>query len=62
MRAVVDEKTCVGCGLCADTCASVFEMADGVAKVIVDEVPIGDADACREAAESCPVEAITIEE
>jgi ferredoxin len=37
-------------------------MEDSVAKVIGDEVAIGDADDCREAAESCPVEAITLEE
>ena len=62
MRAIVDRKTCVGCGICADNCAAVFQMDDGVAKVIADDVAIGDADDCREAAESCPVEAITIEE
>ena len=62
MKAVVNESTCVGCGLCADTCPAVFEMADGVAKVIVPEVAIGDADDCRKAAENCPVEAITIDE
>jgi ferredoxin len=62
MKAIVDEETCVGCGLCADTCPSVFEMADGVAKVITAEVAINDADDCRKAAEDCPVEAITIDE
>ena len=62
MRATVDEDTCVGCGLCSETCPSVFKMDDDVAKVVVDEVPSEDEDACREAAESCPVDAITIEE
>lgn len=62
MKAVVDAKTCVGCGLCADACPNVFQMEEGIAKVIADEVAIADADDCRGAAESCPVEAITIEE
>lgn len=62
MRATVDQDLCVGCGLCAETCSRVFEMDDGLARVIVDEVPEDTADACQESASSCPVEAIKIEE
>jgi ferredoxin len=62
MIAAVDQDTCVGCGLCAETCEAVFEMADNVARVIADQVPEEFEEDCREAAESCPVEAITIEE
>jgi ferredoxin len=62
MKAIVDEETCIGCGLCAETCPEVFEMDDDKARSKVDEVPAGVADSCREAAENCPVEAITIEE
>lgn len=63
MRAIVNEETCVGCGLCADTCPDVFEMNDeNVAKVKADPVPSDAEDSCREAAESCPVDAITLEE
>jgi ferredoxin len=62
MKAIVDETACTGCGLCADTCPTVFEMADGVAKVIVEEVSLHDAADCRKAAEECPTEAITTDE
>jgi len=63
MRAIIDEEACTGCGLCEETCPEVFELGDDdVAKVIVDEIPEEAQDAAREAAESCPQEAITIEE
>ena len=62
MRAIVDEETCIGCGLCAETCPEVFEMNDDKAEVKVGEVPDNARETCKEAAENCPVEAIQIEE
>ena len=62
MKVSVDKDLCTGCGLCEDTCPEVFEMDDEMAKVLVDVVPAEAEDTCREAAESCPVEAIIIEE
>jgi ferredoxin len=62
MRVMVDEETCIGCGLCAETCPEVFEMNDDKARVKVDEVSDELAESCKEAAENCPVEAIRTEE
>lgn len=62
MQAIVDHDLCTGCGLCVDTCPAIFEMDDAVARVLVASVPEDAQDACREAADNCPVEAIKIEE
>lgn len=57
----VDEDLCTGCGLCEQICPEVFELGnDGVAYVKEDAPDCEDAGCCEEAAESCPVEAITI--
>jgi len=62
MKASVDPDLCTGCGLCEDICPEVFELQDEVAVAKVDVVPPDAEETCREAAESCPVEAISIEE
>jgi len=62
MKVRIDENLCTGCGLCADTCPDIFELADDVARVKKEEVPEENQDCVKEAAENCPVEAIKIEE
>ena len=59
MKAIVDHAKCVGDGICADICPEVFEMRDdGLAYVIVDEVPEAAEATVKEAAEACPTIAI----
>ncbi|MDZ7371124.1 MAG: ferredoxin [candidate division KSB1 bacterium] len=61
MKVKVDPDLCTGCELCVDTVPDVFQMGDGIAVVKSATVPAGLEDEVKEAAESCPSEAIIIE-
>ena len=60
-KVYVDEETCTGCGLCADACPEVFEVNE-VAHVIADSDLTENEEAVLEAADNCPVDAISYEE
>ncbi len=60
MKAFVDENTCICCGLCEGICGEVFTTDTGVA--VAGEVGADHEEDVREACDSCPVAAITIEE
>ncbi|MBW8039959.1 MAG: ferredoxin [Planctomycetes bacterium] len=63
MKVCVDSELCDGCGPCVDICPEAFELdEDGIAVVVFEEVPEELQEACREAADSCPTEAIIIED
>jgi ferredoxin len=62
MRATVDKDLCAGCGICTDICPAVFEMDGDKAVATVDKVPAEAEDACRDAAQQCPTEAIKVSE
>jgi len=60
VKVTVEESTCVGCGLCANSCPEIFEMDEnGIAKV-----KNGDCSNCdvHEVASQCPVNCIIVEE
>jgi len=61
VRAWIDEDACIGCGVCSDMCPKVFSMEDEVAIVTVAEIPEDQEECAEEAAESCPVDAISID-
>lgn len=62
MRATVDADLCTGCELCTETCPEIFEIQGDVAVAIVDVIPVDAVECARQAAEDCPVEAITLED
>lgn len=59
MAVTVDKAKCIGCGTCVAIAPKSFKLTDeGKAEVIV---PAGDEEAkVKEAADSCPVQAIQV--
>ncbi len=61
MKATVDHDLCIGCALCASVCPEVFEMGDDGMAHVIGEVTPEVEDSAKDAQESCPTEAISIE-
>ena len=62
MNAKILEDQCTGCGICPSMVPDVFELEGAVASVKTNPVPDGLTDECKEAAESCPTQAIELTE
>jgi ferredoxin len=61
MKARVDRDVCVGSAVCTAIAPEVFELDNkGLSHVVNPDA--GDEDLLREAAESCPAQAITLED
>ncbi|MFQ6020638.1 MAG: ferredoxin [Candidatus Aenigmatarchaeota archaeon] len=58
MKPEVDKEKCIGCGACAAICPEVFEIKNG--KSHVKNPDACDSCDCKEAADSCPVNAISL--
>ena len=71
MKAFVKKDTCIGCGACTAIASDFFEIGDdGLAEAInpedtenkIKEIPEDQKDDVIDAAESCPVGAIEVQE
>lgn len=61
MKVCVNRNDCIGCGLCADIAPGIFEVDGGIAANI-GEITDENKNSATEAADGCPVGAISIEE
>lgn len=61
MKVRIEADLCTACGLCTDDVPEVFTMGDDVAEVTAADVPADKEDAVKDAADSCPSEAIIVE-
>lgn len=60
MTALVNPQVCIGCTLCVQLCPSVFKMNEDKSVAYKELVPEESHDCSRQAAEQCPVRAITV--
>ena len=56
----VDPELCIGCGNCVGICPEVFEMRDDDLAHVIEGSECDDPECCKDAADSCPVDAITL--
>ncbi len=55
----INKEKCIGCGLCANICPDVFEIADDGKSSVKDGADLEtNKDCVKEAIESCPAGAI----
>lgn len=62
MKATLERDGCLGCGLCAEICPEVFQLADDSLAEVHGMVTPANAAAAHEAEHSCPVAVIQIKQ
>ena len=60
MKAVVNQETCIGCGLCAQVAPDVYEMQGDKAVAKTEEIAEDKQEQAKDGADQCPVNAIEV--
>lgn len=61
MKVIIDKDKCIGCGTCPALCSEVFELDNDFKARVKDGADLA-APCVKDAKDSCPVQAITVEE
>ena len=61
MHINVDQEACTGCGVCESLCPELFQVQEDEKAHVVNPENCETCD-CREAVDSCPAQAISVEE
>lgn len=60
MKIIIDADACIGCGLCAQVAPDIYEMQQDKAVPIRSGMQDGRKEEAENAAEQCPVNAISV--
>lgn len=58
MKVTIDKGSCIGCGLCAQTCREGFRVKDDGLAAVYAQPSAENEDAVKEAEENCPAAVI----
>ena len=62
MKAVIDRSGCISCGVCIEICPEIFQFEDDGLAEVQKQPTRSNIHRAHEAAESCPVQVITVED
>jgi len=62
LKVFIENDACIGCGLCVSLCSDVFKMNDSGKSEVKKNNFVGLESEVKQCAESCPVNAIKVEE
>lgn len=60
-KIIVDQEACIGCGSCAGVAPEYFKINEEGKSEVIKKYDDADKDKINEAADGCPVQAISIE-
>ncbi len=63
MQPKVNKEVCIGCGACVSLCGAVFKLGEDGKSEVIEGISYEESNECiKQSIESCPVQAISVEE